>query len=189
MKDFKKDSLPKYNEKLNRSKNLENEYQNIYIPDLPKLIDIKKDPTKKKIKKIDPEEIEQKLKVGEFYEYELNISDSRIKYLDKIIGENPKMSDKKKDIINQLKSFYAIRKDYFKFKMYNPESKPPDLKSLDDQIRDLEKEFRDQKGGGTFTLQNKFVKLLTLLTQLLTKNTARNSKKVKDDINQILQEL
>ena len=38
MKDFKKDSLPKYNEKLikklNRSKNLENKYQKIYIPNL-----------------------------------------------------------------------------------------------------------------------------------------------------------
>ena len=95
MEDFKKDSLPKYNEKLNRSKNLENEYQNIYIPDLPKLLDIKKDPTKKIIEKLDAEQIEKKLKDGECYEYELNISDSRIKYLDKIIEENPKMSAKK----------------------------------------------------------------------------------------------
>ena len=29
LKHFKKDSLPKYNEKLNRLKNLEEEYQNI----------------------------------------------------------------------------------------------------------------------------------------------------------------
>ena len=131
------------------------------------------------IEKLDVEQIEEKLKDSEFYEYELNISDSRIKYLDKIIEENPKMSAKEKDIINQLKSLYAIRKQFFKIKIYNPESKLPDLMSLDDQIRDLEKEFRDQKGSGTFTLQNKFVKLLTLLTQLLTKN---NSKKFKDDI-------
>ena len=96
------------------------------------------------------------------------------------------MSAKKIDIINKLKSLYTIRKDNFKIKIYNPKSKPPDLKSLDDQIRDLEKDVRDQKGSGTFTLQNKFVKLLTLLTQLLTKN---NSKKFKDDINQILKEL
>ena len=129
------------------------------------------------------------MKEGEFYEYELNISDSKIKYLDKIIKENPKMSAKKKDITNQLKSLYAFRKDYFKTKIYNPEIKTPDLKSLDDQIRNLEKEFRDQKGSRTFASQNKFVKLLTLLTQLLTKNTARNSKKFKDDINQILKEL
>ena len=79
------------------------------------------------------------MKDGEFYEYELNISNSRIKYLDKIIEENPKMSAKKKDIINQLKSLYAIRKKFFKIKIHNPESKPPDLNSLDDQIRDLEK--------------------------------------------------
>ena len=90
MEDFKKDSLPKYNEKLNRSKNLENEYQKIYIPDLPKLLDIKKDPTKKNIEELDFEQIEKKLKDGEFYEYELNISDSRIKYLDKIIKKKSK---------------------------------------------------------------------------------------------------
>ena len=79
-----------------------------------------------------------------------------------------------------------MRKDYFKIKIYDPESKTPNLRSLDDQIRRLEDEFRDQKGSGTFTSQNKFVKLLNLLTQLLTKN---NSKKFKDDINQILKEL
>ena len=126
------------------------------------------------------------MKDAEFYEYELNISDSRIKYLDKIIKENPKMSAKKIDIINQLKSLYTMRKNYFKIKIYNPKSKTLNLKSLDDQIRKLEDEFRDQKGSGTFTSQSKFVKLLTLLTQLLTKN---NSKKFKDDINQILKEL
>ena len=102
MEDFKKDSLPKYNEKFNKSKNLENEYQKIYIPNLNELLDIEKDPTK--LKKIDTEKIKRNLKDGEFYKYELNISDSRIKYLDKIIKENPKMSAKKIDIINQLKS-------------------------------------------------------------------------------------
>ena len=132
------------------------------------------------------------MKDGEFYEYELNISDSRIKYLDKIIEENPKMSAKKIDIINQLKSLYTIRKDYFKIKIYNPESKPPDLKSLDDQIRDLEKEFRDQKGRGVFT-QKQFAKLLTFLAQLHTNNTAeptaRSSKKLISDIEQLINNL
>ena len=65
------------------------------------------------IEKLDAEQIEKKLKDGEFYEYELNISDSRIKYLDKIIEENPNMSAKEKDIINQLKSLYAIRNFFF----------------------------------------------------------------------------
>ena len=50
----------------------------------------------------------------------------------------------------------------------------------------MEDEFRKQQGSSVFTCQNKFVKLLTLLTQLLTKN---NSKKLKDVINQILKEL
>ena len=122
----------------------------------------------------------------EFYEYELNISNSRIKYLDKIIKENPKMSTKEIGIINQLKSLYTMRKEYFNVKINNPGSKTPDLRIVDDQIYKLEDEFRDQKGSGTFTSQNKFVKLLTLLTQLLTKN---NSKKFKDNINQILKEL
>ena len=58
--------------------------------------------------------------------------------------------------------------------------------SLDDEIHKLEDGFRNQKGSGTFTYQNKFAKLLTLLTQLLTKN---NSKNLKDDINQIFKEL
>ena len=149
IKDFKKDSLPKYNEKLNRSKNLENKYQKIYIPNLNELLNIERDPTK--LKKIDNEKIKRNLKDGEFYKYELNISDSRIKYLDKIIKENPKMLAKKIDIINQLKSLYTTRKDFFKIKIYNSESKPPDLRSLDDQKRKLEDEFRKQKGSGTFT--------------------------------------
>ena len=187
MEDFKKDSLPKYNEKLNRLKNLENEYQKIYIPSLNELLDIERDPTK--LKKIDTEKIKRNLKDDKFYKYELNISDSRIKYLDKIIKEDPKMSAKKIDIINQLKSLYITRKDFFKIKIYNPESEPPDLRSLDDEIRKLEDEFRDQKGSGTFTYQNKFVKLLTLLTQLFAKNTAHSSKKLKDDTNQMLKEL
>ena len=126
------------------------------------------------------------MKNSDFYEYELNISDSRINYLDNIIKENPEMSTKKIDIINQLKLLYTIRKNYFKIKINNPKSKAPNLRSLDNEIRKLEDKFRDQKGSGTFTYQNKFVKLLTLLTQLLTKN---NSKKLKEDINQILKEL
>ena len=126
------------------------------------------------------------MKNGEFYKYELDISDSRIKYFDKIIKENPKMSNKKIDVINQLKKLYTIRKNYFEIKINDPKSKTLNLRSLDNQIRELEDEFRDQKGGGKFTYQNKFVKLVTLLTQLLTKN---NSKKLEDDINQILKEL
>ena len=162
LKDFEINSLPKSINEFNRSKNLKNEYQKIYIPNLSELLNTERDP--EKLKELDVEQIERNLEDAEFYEYELNISDSRIKYLDKIIKENPKMSAKKIDIINQLKSLYTMRKDYFKIKIYNPKSKTPNLKSLDDQIRKLEDEFSDQKGSGTSTSQNKFVKLLTLLT-------------------------
>ena len=61
MEDFKKDSLPKYNEKLNRLKNLENEYQKIYIPNLNELLDIERDPTK--LKKIDTEKIKKEKEI------------------------------------------------------------------------------------------------------------------------------
>ena len=105
-----------------------------------------------------------------------------------MIKENPKISTKKIDILNQLKSLYVFRKNYFKVKINNPKNKTSNLRQLDDEIRKLEDEFRKQKGSGTFTYQNKFVKLLTLLTQLFAKNTARNSKKLKDDINQMLKE-
>ena len=91
------------------------------------------------------------LNIREFYKNELDISDLRIKYLDKIIKENLKVSTKKIDIINQLKSLYKIRKNYFKVKINDPKSKTPNLRSLDDQIRELEDEFRDQKHSGRFT--------------------------------------
>ena len=163
---------------MNRLKNFEEEYQNImeekYISNPNKIPNIEKDgfiyPTP--LEKLNPNFIEKIMKNSKFYEYELNISDSRIKYPDKIIKENPKMSTKKIDIINQLKTLYTFRKDYFKIKINDPKSKTPNLKSLDDQIHKLEDEFRDQKGSGTFIYQNKFVKLLTLLTQLLTKNNS-----------------
>ena len=53
-----------------------------------------------KIKELDFQKIEKKMKDGEFYEYELNISNSKIKYLEKIIKKNPKMSARKIDVIN-----------------------------------------------------------------------------------------
>ena len=99
------------------------------------------------------------MKNSKFYEYELNISNTRIKYFDKIMKENPEISAKKIDIINQLKSLYVIRRDYSKVRINNPKSKKEHLRSLDDEIRKLEDEFRNQKGSGTFTYQNKFVKL------------------------------
>ena len=46
--DFKRASLPEYNEKSNRLENLENEYQKIYIPNLSELLNTERDTTKLK---------------------------------------------------------------------------------------------------------------------------------------------
>ena len=148
LKDFEINSLPKSNKELNRLKNLEEEYQNIteekYIPNPNKTPNIEKDcifglPT---LEKLNLNYIEKIMKNSKFYEYELDISDSRINYLDKIIKENPKMSAKKIDIINQLQSLYTIRKNYFKIKINDPKIKTPNLRSLDDQICKLEDESK-----------------------------------------------
>ena len=56
------------------------------------------------LEKINIKDLEKTIKTNDFHEYEFNISDSRIKYFDKIIKENPKMSAKKVDILNHLKS-------------------------------------------------------------------------------------
>ena len=82
---------------------------------------------------------------------------------------------------------YGLRGTYFLNKANNePEkNKAIEISSIDSNINKLQDELRDQKGSGVFTYQNKFVKLLNLLAQLLTKN---NSKKLKNDINQILKE-
>ena len=98
------------------------------------------------------------------------------------------MSTKEINIITQLKELHGLRRQYFinKFNNELEKNKAINLKLIDDHIRQLENELRNKKGSRTFTYENKFVKLLTLLTQLLTKN---NSKKLKDDINQILKEL
>ena len=74
MKDFKKDSLPKYNEKLNRLENLENEYNNKSngLENLEKEyqndkeekiqnIEENKFIIRSKIKKLDLEKIEKKI--------------------------------------------------------------------------------------------------------------------------------
>ena len=149
-KDFKKDSLPKYNEKIDRLKNLEKEYQNINMPPLKKVnLNMPNMPPLEKINIKDLEKTMKKKK--DFYNYELNISDSRIKYFDKIIKENPKMSAKKIDILNHLKSLYVFRKNYFEVKINNPKTKTPSLRQLDYKIRKLEDEFREQKGSRTFT--------------------------------------
>ena len=144
---------------------------------------------RKKLEKNNLRDIDKLLendKLKEFYRYESEISNARKKHFDGIINENPEISIRKISIITKLKELYAQRETYFRNKFNNnPEmNKFIKLRSIDDKIRELEDEFRKQQGSSVFTYQNKFVKLLTLLTQLLLKNL-KNLKMT----NQILKEL
>ena len=104
-------------------------------------------------------------------EYEKRLKDTEVK-----LAKRTKFSDYTRpyeQYINMLKrELFTPKKSRISIKV------PQSIIKID--------EFGNQKGSGMFTYQNKFVKLLTSLTQLLTKNS---SKKRKDDINQILKEL
>ena len=103
-------------------------------------------------------------------------------------SDNPEMSSKKIEIINKLKELYQLRGTYYLNKLNNDleKNKHIDIFSIDNNINQLQDEFRYQEGSSVFTSQNEFVRLLILLTQLRTKT---NSKMLKDDINQLLKEL
>ena len=124
----------------------------------------------------------------EFYKNETERASATIKLFHKKIRDNPTMSNKEINIITQLKKLYELREKHYIKKFNNEPEKDKfiDIKSIDNNIYQLENELRDQKGSGVFTYQNDFVKLLNLLAQLLTKN---NSKRLKDDISQLLKNL
>ena len=100
------------------------------------------------------------------------------------------MSSEKSEIINKLIELYSLRQIYYLNKIDN------NLKAnenIDDVligrgISKLEKRLRDlpKKGSGVFTSQKYFTKLLTFLAQLCAGN---NSKKLKNDISQLLKSL
>ena len=123
-----------------------------------------------------------------YYKDEIERASSTISFLNKKIKEDPTMPSEKINIINQLKELYTSRENYFtnKFNDEPEKNKNINIKLIDKNINILLNKLRDQEGSGVFTYQNDFVKLVTLLTQLLTKN---NSKKIKDEINQILKKL
>ena len=83
---------------------------------------------------------------------------------------------------------YELRAAYYLNKFNNDLEKNMSINihSIDSEINQLQDKIKYQKASGMFTSQNEFVKLLTLLTQLLTKT---NSKKFKNDINQLLKNL
>ena len=112
----------------------------------------------------------------------------KIKKFNKIISDNPNMSSEKSEIINKLIKLHSLKETYYLNKTNNnsEKNKETDITLLNRKITELEKFFRDQGGSGVFTSKNEFVKLLILLTQLLTKTS---SKEFKNDTSKLLKNL
>ena len=100
------------------------------------------------------------------------------------------MSSEKSEIINRLIELYSLRQIYYLNKIDNnlKANEKIDNNSISREINELEKGIRDQhkKSSGMFTSQKTFIKLLTFLAQL---HAGSNSKKLKNDINQLLKAL
>ena len=98
------------------------------------------------------------------------------------------MSSVKNEIINKLIKLYSLKETYYLNNVNNisEKNKETDITLLNREITELEKIFRDQIGSGVFTSKNEFVKLLILLTQLLTKTS---SKEFKNDTSKLLKSL
>ena len=100
------------------------------------------------------------------------------------------MSSEKSEIINKLIELYSFRQ------ICNLNGIDNNLKAnenIDDvsiglEISELERRLRNlpNKGSGAFTSQKEFANLLTFLAQL---NAGNNSKKFKNNINQLLKAL
>ena len=107
-----------------------------------------------------------------FYKDETEKASSIIKFLNKKIKEDPTMN-----IINKLEKLYILRKTYFTNKFNNKQemNKNINIKLIDDTINISLNKLRDQESSGVFTYQNGFLRLLTLLTQLLTKNNFKKN--------------
>ena len=100
------------------------------------------------------------------------------------------MSGEKSEIINKLIELYSLIQIYYLNKIDNnlKANEKIDNISIESDIRKLEKRLRElpKKSRGVFTSQKEFAKLLTFLAQL---HAGNNSKKLKNNINQLLKSL
>ena len=103
------------------------------------------------------------------------------------------MSSEKSQIINKLIELYSLKRIYNLNKIDNNLKANENINSvlLESDIMKLEKKLRRLpiKGSSVFTSQKEFAKLLTFLAQVLTNNTARSSKKLISDIEQLINNL
>ena len=126
----------------------------------------------------DSKNIDEMIKQHDKHKDHLKIikrSFEEIKKFNKIISDNPNMSSEKSEIINKLIKLYSLKETYYLNKVNNnsEKNKEIDITLLNHEITESEKFFRDQGGSGVFTSKNEFVKLLILLTQLLTKTSSK----------------
>ena len=135
--------------------------------------------------------------IKEYYTKEAQKASENIEKYHKIINDNLDMSSEKSEIINKLIELYSLSRIYSLNKLDNnlKANENIDSYSLVSDILELEKKLIGLpiKGKGVFTSQKEFEKLLTFLAQLLTNNTAeptaRSSKKLMSDIEQLINNL
>ena len=98
------------------------------------------------------------------------------------------MLSKKSEIINRLIELYSLRQIYYlnKINKNSERNKEINIALLNSDINELEKRLKDQEGCGMFTSQKEFAKLLTFSAQL---HAGNNSKKLKNNTNQLLKAL
>ena len=129
-------------------------------------------------------------KLREYNTKKAQRASKEIEKFNKMINDNLDMSSEKSEIVNRLIELCSLRKLYYLNNADNnskANEKIHDV-SIDREISKLEKRHRDvpKKGSGVFASQKEFAKLLTFLAQL---HAGNNSKKFKNNINQLLKAL
>ena len=126
----------------------------------------------------------------EFYTKETQRASEEVEKFNKVINNDLDMSGEKSEIINKLIELYSLIQIYYLNKIDNnlKANENIDNISIESDIRKLEKRLRElpKKGRGVFTSQKEFAKFLTFLAQL---HAGNNSKKLKNNIDQLLKSL
>ena len=126
----------------------------------------------------------------EYYTKEAQRASKKVENLNKMINDNLDMSSEKSAIINKLIELNSLIQIYNLNKIDNnfKANEKIDNVSISSEISELEKRLMDlpKKGSGVFTSQKEFAKLLTFLEQL---HNGNNSKKLKNNIKQLLKSL